>query len=54
MKIEPKKIEYLETAGHFLGNIPHERIELVGEPLERFQQDYRVIENFQELKVPTG
>jgi uncharacterized protein (DUF362 family) len=54
MKIEPRKIEYLETAGHFLGNISHERIELVGEQLERFQQDYRVIENFQELKVLTG
>jgi len=54
MKIEPKKIEYLETAGRFLGNISHERIELVGEPLERFQQDYRVIDNFQELKVLTG
>ena len=54
MKIEPKKIEYLETAGRFLGNISHERIELVGEPLERFQQDYRVIDNFQELKALTG
>jgi len=54
MKIEPKKIQYLETAGRFLGNISHERIELVGEQLERFQQDYRVIENFQELKVLTG
>jgi uncharacterized protein (DUF362 family) len=54
MKIEPKKIEYLETAGRFLGNISHERIELVGEQLDRFQQDYRVIENFQELKVLTG
>ena len=44
MKIEPNKIEYLEAAGRFLGNISQERIELVGEPLERFQQDYRVIE----------
>ena len=54
MKIEPRKIEYLEIADRFLGNISHERIELVGERLERFQQDYRVIENFQELKVLTG
>jgi len=54
MKIEPRKIEYLEAADRFLGNIPYEKIELVGEPLERFQQDYRVIENFQELKVLTG
>lgn len=54
MKIEPRKIDYLEIADRFLGNISHERIELVGEQLERFQQDYRVIENFQELKVLTG
>jgi uncharacterized protein (DUF362 family) len=54
MKIEPKKIEYLEIAGRFLGNIPEERIEQVGELLKRFQQDYRVIENFQELKILTG
>jgi uncharacterized protein (DUF362 family) len=54
MKIEPRKIEYLEIADRFLGNIPYERIELVAERLERFQQDYRVIENFQELKVLTG
>jgi uncharacterized protein (DUF362 family) len=54
MKIEPKKIEYLKIAGRFLGNIPEERIEQVGELLKRFQQDYRVIENFQELKILTG
>jgi uncharacterized protein (DUF362 family) len=54
MKIEPRKIEYLEIADRFLGNIPEQRIEQVGEPLKRFQQDYRVIENFQEFKVLTG
>jgi uncharacterized protein (DUF362 family) len=54
MTIEPRKIEYLEIADRFLGNISHERIKLVGERLERFQQNYRVIENLQELKVLTG
>jgi uncharacterized protein (DUF362 family) len=54
MRIEPRKIEYLEIADRFLGNIPQERIEQAGERLERFQQDYRVIENFQELKILTG
>jgi uncharacterized protein (DUF362 family) len=54
MMLEPRKIEYLETADGFLGNISRERIELVGEQLERFQQNYKVIENFQELKVLTG
>jgi uncharacterized protein (DUF362 family) len=54
MKIEPRKIKYLETAGRFLGNIAHETIEQVGEQLEPFQQDFRVIDNFQELKILTG
>lgn len=54
MMIEPRRIEYLEMADHFLGNISRERIELVGERLERFQQNYQVIEHFQELKVLTG
>jgi uncharacterized protein (DUF362 family) len=54
MMIEPRKVEYLEMADHFLGNISYERIELVGEQLERFQQNYQVIENFKELKVLTG
>jgi uncharacterized protein (DUF362 family) len=54
MKIEPRKIEYLEQADQFLGNISYEKIEQVGERLERFQQDYRVIENFHELKALTG
>jgi uncharacterized protein (DUF362 family) len=54
MKIEPRKIEYLEIADRFLGNVAHDRIQQMGEPLEQFQQDYRVIENFRELKVLTG
>ena len=54
MKIEPRKIQYLEIADRFLGNIPEDRIEQLGERLEQFQQDYRVIENFQDLKILTG
>jgi hypothetical protein len=44
----------IPTGGFSSGNIPEERIEQVGELLKRFQQDYRVIENFQELKILTG
>jgi uncharacterized protein (DUF362 family) len=54
MNIEPSKIDYLEMAGHFLGNISQNRIKQLGERLERFQQDYRVIENFKGLKALTG
>jgi uncharacterized protein (DUF362 family) len=53
MKIEPKKIKYLAEAGEFLGNVNYERIEQVGENLDRLQKDFRVIEGFQDLKVLT-
>jgi uncharacterized protein (DUF362 family) len=51
MKIEPKKIKYLAEAGKFLGNVNYENIEQVGEKLERMQKDFRVIEDFQDLKL---
>lgn len=54
MKIEPGKIRYLEAASRFLGNIAYEMIDQIGERLEPFQQDFRVIENFQQLKILTG
>ncbi len=53
MKIEPKKIKYLAEAGEFLGNVNYESIEQIGENLERLQKDFRVIEEFQDLKVLT-
>lgn len=54
MKIEPRKVKYLATAGEFLGNLAYEDIEQIGEPVERFEQDFRVIDNFAELKHLTG
>jgi uncharacterized protein (DUF362 family) len=53
MKIEPKKIKYLAEAGEFLGNLNYERIEQIGEKVERLQKDFRVIEEFQDLKLLT-
>lgn len=54
MKIDPAKVRYLSLAGEFLGNIATEKIEQIGERVERFQQDFRVIEEFQQLKSLTG
>jgi hypothetical protein len=54
MKIEPRKVKYLEMAGEFLGNLGYEQIEQVGEPVERYQQDFRVIEAFADLKKIIG
>jgi uncharacterized protein (DUF362 family) len=53
MKIEPKKIKYLAEAGEFLGNVNYEMIEQIGENLEQLQKDFRVIDEFQDLKVLT-
>lgn len=53
MKIEPKKIKYLAEAAEFLGNLNYESIEQIGDSLERLQKDFRVIEEFQDLKVLT-
>jgi uncharacterized protein (DUF362 family) len=54
MKIEPRRIKYLEMAGKFLGNLAYDKVEQIGEHLEIFQQDFRVIEAFQGLKNLTG
>ena len=54
MNIEPSKILYLEKAGDFLGNLANDKILQIAEPFERFQQDFRVIENFEYLKALTG
>jgi uncharacterized protein (DUF362 family) len=50
MKIEPRKIKYLEMAAQFLGNLGLEQIEQIGENFGPYQQDFRVIENFSYLK----
>ncbi|HWO40283.1 MAG TPA: DUF362 domain-containing protein [Candidatus Eisenbacteria bacterium] len=51
MSIDPGRVEYLRGADEFLGNIQYERIEQIGEQLDRLRQDFRVIESFRYLKV---
>jgi uncharacterized protein (DUF362 family) len=50
MKIEPRKVKYLEMAGEFLGNLAYEQIDQIGETIDRLQQDFRVIDTFADLK----
>jgi uncharacterized protein (DUF362 family) len=50
MKIEPRKVKYLDLAAAFLGNLSYEQIEQIGEKLQPYQQDFRVIDNFAYLK----
>jgi len=54
MKIEPQKIDYLAKAGEFLGNLYQDKIQQIGERLERVQQDFTVIEDFEHLKKMTS
>ena len=54
MKIEPQKIDYLAKGGEFLGNLYQEKIQQIGERLEKVQQDFTVIEDFQDLKKMTS
>lgn len=54
MLLEPSKIKYLAKAGDFLGNLPREKIEQVGEKIERVQQDFRIIDDFADLKTLTS
>jgi uncharacterized protein (DUF362 family) len=51
MRIDPQKIKYLVEAGEFLGNLAEDKIEQVGEPIERVQRDFRVIDDFKYLKL---
>jgi len=51
MRIDPSKIRYLEQADAFLGNAGGAAIDQMGEPIERFQRDYRVIDSFQHIKT---
>jgi uncharacterized protein (DUF362 family) len=51
MRIDPAMVRHLATADRFLGNVEHERIEQIGEPLDSLQQDFRVLASFDHLKI---
>jgi len=50
MTIDPRGIRYLVEAGRFLGNVAEERIDQLGEPIDRLRQDFRVLPAFRALK----
>lgn len=50
MSVDPWKVDYLRKAGEFLGNVADDLVEQVGEPLEAFRRDYRVVESFERTK----
>lgn len=50
MTIDPRKIRYLAEAGRFLGNVAEDRIDQLGEAIDRIRQDFRVLPAFERLK----
>ncbi|HZH85137.1 MAG TPA: DUF362 domain-containing protein [Phototrophicaceae bacterium] len=50
MTIEPRQVKYLNLAGEFLGNLERDKIEQIGEDVERYRQDFKVLEQFSYLK----
>ena len=54
MTIDPRKIKYLQHAAQFLGNIEHEQIAQIGEPLESLRKEFRVIQQFESLRGAGG
>ena len=50
MTLDPRKIRHLAEAGRFLGNVADERIDQIGESIDRLRQDFRVLPMFRALK----
>ena len=49
--IDPMKLRYLEAASHFLGNGDASRIRQVGEPIERYRSDFRLIDSMRHIRL---
>jgi uncharacterized protein (DUF362 family) len=54
MTIEPHQVKYINLSGEFLGNVERDKIEQIGEDVERYRQDFKVLEQFSYLKKFVG
>jgi len=50
MTIDPRRVPYLAEAGRFLGHLAEDRIEQIGEPIDRLRQDFTVLPSFAHMK----
>jgi uncharacterized protein (DUF362 family) len=50
MTIDPRRVPYLAEAGRFLGRLAEDRIEQIGEPIDRLRQDFSVLPAFAHMK----
>jgi uncharacterized protein (DUF362 family) len=51
MGIDPHQVDYLESAGRFLGNVAAEHIAQIGEALDGYRQAYRLLPSFERLRA---
>jgi uncharacterized protein (DUF362 family) len=51
MGIDPHQVDYLDSAGRFLGNVAAERITQIGEQLDGYRQQYRLLASFERLRA---
>jgi uncharacterized protein (DUF362 family) len=51
MGIDPHQVDYLDSAGRFLGNVAAERIAQIGEQLDGYRQQYRLLASFERLRA---
>lgn len=49
--LNPEKIEYLKTAGEFIGNLTESSVHQIGEEIRKVQSPFEVIEAFRGLKT---
>ena len=54
MGIDPAKVPYLSTASRFLGHLDTHRIEQRGEPLQRYQSRFELLEHLRVLRLAAG
>jgi uncharacterized protein (DUF362 family) len=51
MRLRPERVAHLSTAGEFLGNLDPSKIEMRGEPLDRFATPFEVLDAFANLRA---
>jgi uncharacterized protein (DUF362 family) len=54
MRVDPARVGYLAEATRFLGNAEADRIEQLGERVDAYAQDFRLIEDFRGIKLAAG
>jgi uncharacterized protein (DUF362 family) len=51
MRLDPLKMDYLQQAGAFLGNVEEDLIDQLGESIGRYEQEYLLLERFEHLRL---